>query len=72
MLNKHLLLKLKMVVLLNIFGNSDACVLTFYDQYIILLKKIIGIYMCIYTVKVKSLHVNIFYVKYLLQVSSTK
>ncbi len=48
-LNKHLLLKLKMVVLLTIFGNSDACVLTFYDQYIILLKKIIGIYVYIYS-----------------------
>ncbi len=48
-LNKHLLLKLKMVVLLNIFGNSGVCVLAFYDEYIILHKKMIGIDVYIYS-----------------------
>ncbi len=50
-LNKHLLLKLKMVVLLTIFGNSDAFVLAFYDQYIILHKNYW--YVCVY-IQLKS------------------
>ncbi len=51
-LNKHLLLKLKMVVLLTIFGNSDVFVSAFYDEYIILHKKNYW-YVCVY-IQLKS------------------